>query len=236
MATTVYEKIFAYCERGQDPAFWAEPLNAVTNAAFLIAGVLALYSIGRGAPAERSLYAWTLALLALLIGVGSFLFHTVAERWAGAMDVIPITIFMLLAVYALGRKLMGWPIWGAWGGVAAFLGLSFLLSRAPCPFGFLCASKGYLTALAALGLGGWALSRAPREDQATAGRTLLIAAGVFLASLTLRSLDRPFCETFTVSGYAFGSHFWWHLLNAVVLYLVIRAFSEQQRDRAKQSD
>ena len=29
------QKIFAYCERGQDPGFWAEPLNAVTNEVLL---------------------------------------------------------------------------------------------------------------------------------------------------------------------------------------------------------
>ena len=35
------EKIFIYCERGQDPSFWAEPLNAVTNAAFILAAIAA---------------------------------------------------------------------------------------------------------------------------------------------------------------------------------------------------
>ena len=28
------DKIFAYCERGLNPGFWAEPLNAISNAAF----------------------------------------------------------------------------------------------------------------------------------------------------------------------------------------------------------
>ncbi len=31
-------KIYNYCERGQDRAFWAEPLNAVSNAAFIMRG------------------------------------------------------------------------------------------------------------------------------------------------------------------------------------------------------
>lgn len=35
------EKLFLYCERAQDPSFWAEPLNAVSNAAFLIAAFVA---------------------------------------------------------------------------------------------------------------------------------------------------------------------------------------------------
>ena len=125
MANAVYQKIFNYCERGQDPAFWGEPLNAVSNIGFVLLGLAALWSIAALKPQERSLYAWTLALLAILIGVGSFLFHTLAERWAGAMDVIPIQIFMLLAVYGLGRRSCGWPILAACAGMVGFLAVSY---------------------------------------------------------------------------------------------------------------
>jgi hypothetical protein len=30
-------KVYSYCERGGDPTFWAEPLNAISNGAFIIA-------------------------------------------------------------------------------------------------------------------------------------------------------------------------------------------------------
>ncbi|MEL6979147.1 MAG: ceramidase domain-containing protein [Pseudomonadota bacterium] len=224
---TVYEKIFAYCERGMDPSFWAEPLNAVSNIAFVLTGLAGLWFIGRIAAERRSLYAWTLALLALLIAIGSFLWHTVAERWAGAMDVIPIMIFMLLAVYALGRKVMGWPILAAFAGVGAFLVAGWAIAQIPCE-GAACSSKGYGAAWLTLALSGGVLHRAVRPDQAAAGRMLLYAAAVFTVSLTLRSLDKPTCDWFVWNGSPLGTHYWWHMLNAVTLYLVIRAFWLQE--------
>ena len=70
-----------YCER-LGPGFWAEPLNAVTNASFLIAAFICW----RMAAARGRFHGMTRALILILatIGVGSFLFHTFAERWAGA--------------------------------------------------------------------------------------------------------------------------------------------------------
>jgi hypothetical protein len=46
-------------------------------------------------------------------------------------------------------------------------------------------------------------------------RLLGLAAAVFSASLTLRSLDEPFCDRIPA-----GTHWLWHCLNAVVLFLV----------------
>jgi hypothetical protein len=80
-------RIFAYCERGLDPAFWAEPLNALSNAAFLIAAWWAWRTWRQSLQAGQA----ELGLVALLavIGAGSFLFHTFATRWAALADVIP---------------------------------------------------------------------------------------------------------------------------------------------------
>lgn len=230
----INEKVFIYCERGQDPGFWAEPVNAVTNAAFLVAGIAMLLVIAGRPAAERSLYGWTLALTALLIGVGSFLFHTVAERWAGGLDVGPILIFMLVAVYALARRLLDAPLWLAWGALAAFIALFPLMRLIPCE-GPSCGGLGYAPALIALAVGGLLLLRrgdAGRGD-GPVGRGLLGAAGVFALSLTFRSLDQPLCPWARVGDMAVGLHFGWHLFNAVVLYLVIRAISEGEARRMR---
>ena len=44
-----------YCERGGSPDFWAEPLNAITNAGYLAAalGGLALVRSSRLSAADR---------------------------------------------------------------------------------------------------------------------------------------------------------------------------------------
>ncbi|GAA3304920.1 hypothetical protein GCM10020218_105450 [Dactylosporangium vinaceum] len=66
---------------------------------------------------------------------------------------------------------------------------------------------GYLPAL--LGLAGFAVALRSRD--------LVLAAVVFAVSLTLRTLDGPLCASVPV-----GLRWGWHLLNAVVLYLVAR--------------
>ena len=71
-----WRSIDLYCER-TDASFWSEPLNALTNLAFLVAAIL----IARWARRERGRLSWdaaVLAALAALVGVGSFLFHTFA--------------------------------------------------------------------------------------------------------------------------------------------------------------
>ncbi len=112
------EKVFAYCERGSDPGFWAEPLNAVSNAAFIIAAVLALIDWRRS---RREAMELLLIITVFLIGIGSFLFHTVATKWARFGDVAPIGVFMLgYLVFALRRFVgLNWP--GAAVAIGCFL-------------------------------------------------------------------------------------------------------------------
>jgi len=115
------DKIFSYCERGGDPAFWGEPLNAVSNGAFVIAGLVAAVQLARSVRADRALFEWCLAVLVIVIGVGSFLFHTYATRWAVLADTIPISVFMLAYLgYAL-RRFVGLP----WFAVVIALGLFY---------------------------------------------------------------------------------------------------------------
>lgn len=214
-----------YCERGSDPSFWAEPANAVTNAGFLLAGALVLRLFLDERDAARRPYSALLILLMFAIGIGSFLFHTLATRWSSLADTLPILFFMLTAVYGLGRRLLGAPWWGALLMVGGFMGLMILTNiygnRALG--GVIGGSLGYVPAAAVLAVAGvWLM-----KDEHPAGPGLLIAAGVFLASLTFRTIDSPSanlaCDWLRPGGYALGTHFIWHILNSVTLYLVARA-------------
>ena len=77
-----WSKVYSYCERGFDPAFWAEPFNAVSNGAFILAGLAAAVMLARSPRSDRALFEWILILLVLLIGTGSFMFHTYATIWS----------------------------------------------------------------------------------------------------------------------------------------------------------
>ena len=47
---------------------------------------------------------------------------------------------------------------------------------------------------------------------------MFAATGVFLVSFTARIIDQAICPVFPL-----GTHFLWHVLNATVLFLLIRA-------------
>jgi len=80
-----------YCER-VDSGFWSEPVNAVSNGAFLIAAAAAFWQWRRAG--GRDLPALWLIAVTVVVGVGSFLFHTLANRWSLLADVLPIAVFI----------------------------------------------------------------------------------------------------------------------------------------------
>lgn len=214
-------EIFAYCERGRDAAFWAEPLNALSNAAFLIAAAIALRAWAAEPPERRGAFELALVALVGVIGVGSFLFHTFATRWAAVADVAPIGIFMLAYLgYTLHRFVgLSWP--AALSGLGVFVILLYLAETARCDGGScLNGSLGYVPALAALaGIGGWLMLHGH-----PAGRWIVMGAAVFSVSLTLRTIDRTLCPyTILVASRPLGTHFLWHVLNATLLGLLLLA-------------
>jgi hypothetical protein len=195
-----------YCERlGTGPL--AEPLNAITNGAFLVAAWRLERLARRGGAGDRGVLA--LATLALAIGIGSGLFHTIATGWALAADVIPILLFQLLFLLLYLRRRAGLAPLPAAGLCLAFL-LACLAVRGLPPL--LNGSLVYAPTLAVLALLAWHQRRS-QESWLLVGTT-----GLFSLSLLLRSLDNALCPLWPI-----GTHLFWHLLNAAVLVLSGRA-------------
>ena len=193
--------IDAYCERN-DAGLWAEPLNAVTNLAFLVAAVW-VWHRAEGVRAGRAL-----AVLLGMIGAGSFLFHTFATPWAGLLDVVPILGFVLVYVYLANRDFLMWPTWLAVLGALAFVPYSFALMPVFRWVPVLGVSAAYWP-LPVLIL---AYALVLRARLPNVSRGLAIGAFILVMSLIARSVDDPVCTTFPL-----GAHFLWHLLNAVML-------------------
>lgn len=213
----------AYCER-LDASFWSEPLNAASNAAFVAAAVAAALLLRRQ-PRHDPAAALLVAIVAA-IGLGSFLFHTVATRWAALADVVPIAVFIHVYLFVAARRFLGLGAWAALAVVVVFVAISRLgeLGLRTALAGSnaaLVGSIGYVPAAAALFvMGGLALSRGDvrsRPDLARAGRALLGLGLLFSVSLSVRSADLALCEALPS-----GTHWLWHLLNATVLYGLMR--------------
>ena len=193
-----------YCER-IGPGLWGEPLNAISNLAFLVAALVMVRRLGGwGRGADRGLMA--LIVLMAAIGVGSGLFHTYANSAAQWADVLPILLFQLVFLGLYLRRHLGITLGSAVPLLAGFLALCLVARGWPQ---LLNGSLAYAPAWAALVLLGLHQGR-----RGPGAGLLLWAAGLFLLSLTFRSLDLALCASLP-----HGTHFLWHLLNGVVLVL-----------------
>ncbi len=237
------DKIFAYCERAGDPAFWAEPFNAVSNVAFLLAALAGAIQLARTSDAASRRAEWGLVALVAIIGMGSFLFHTYATRWASVADTAPIGIFMIgYLAYAL-RRFAGAPYLVVLLLIAVFVAALRHAGSIPCDPQLLpvtvaagrpCfnGSLGYVPALGALLLIGLYLVVRGHG----AGWPVLLAGLIFALSLTLRTLDFEVCRSTSILGRARGTHALWHVLNALLLYiLLVAAVRHGRRMRADAS-
>jgi len=193
-------QVDGYCER-VDFTFWAEPINAVTNAAFIIAALLvAPRAVGIGR---------LLTLLLFLIGVGSFLFHTFATRWAGMADTLPILLFILVYLFAVHRDLIGLRWYWALLATSGFFPFAAVVVPLLMQVPFFEVSAPYWTVPILLIVYGAIMGGATRSG-------FWIGAGILALSLTFRSVDETLCDAIP-----FGTHFMWHILNAVMLAWMI---------------
>lgn len=213
-----WDQVSCYCERALDPGFWAEPLNALTNIAFLVAAVMAYADLRAGRAKGGTGAAVFLILLTMAIGAGSFLFHTLATKWAMLADTIPIALFTFVYLMLALRRLV------AVNGIVAFLIAATVTAAGQVMPPWFNGSFAYAPALAAtLAVG---LVLAGREHPA--GRWILSAGGVFAVSLVFRTLDGGSGCLLHPPGapdpaFIIGTHPIWHILNAVMLYLLLRA-------------
>ncbi|MEM0923406.1 MAG: ceramidase domain-containing protein [Pseudomonadota bacterium] len=266
-------RIDGYCER-TGPEFWSEPINAISNIAFIVAAILCLMLALRARRLDGPVI-W-LDLVLFCIGIGSFLFHTFATVWAALMDTGPIMLFILsYFTVAMNRYAgLGWgravlltigflgalvtaatmtrgagpsillpgpdtlyQTIGFWTAFMLAFG-SLLIARAGLlpsfgvAIGFPLAAwiageiiaaftgpgisgwESYFPAmLALLSVGGWLVLRGH-----PAGTSLIVVAAIFSVSLSFRTIDSVICTHFSI-----GTHFLWHILNAVVLGMLLMA-------------
>ncbi|HEU4621782.1 MAG TPA: hypothetical protein VFS42_06125 [Burkholderiaceae bacterium] len=204
------DAIDLYCERTSS-SMWAEPWNALSNLAFFVVAYLVWRQsrrhFGKNIPVDLSV----LIVLIVCIGAGSTVFHFVGQRWAGVLDVLFIALYLHAYCAVFLARISHVPWRWAWLGAPAFWifaqGIDALTGLARVD-AVSRGTLGYAPALIALG----AFACVARSS------LLGLATGVFAVSLGLRALDLPLC-----AHWPWGTHFAWHVLNAVTLGLVTRA-------------
>ena len=200
---TWFNSVDIYCER-LDASFWAEPINAISNLSFIAAGFF-LWRL-------RSSRSKLMAILIILIGLGSFSFHTFANRLTGLLDVLAIALYLVAFAFMIPKQWSRNSILIQLGSVLLLI-LSIVLAQL-----LISHLKPALPWLPpGVYLGAWLaliiFTLVTQYSNPSAARFLWMAVIVFPASLLSRQIDMPLCDSIG------GSHWLWHLFNGLTLYL-----------------
>ena len=200
---TWFNSVDIYCER-LDASFWAEPMNAISNLSFIVAGLF-LWRL-------RSPRSTLMAILIILIGLASFSFHTFANRLTGLLDVLAIALYLLAFAFLIPKQ---WSRSSTLIQLGSVLLLFISIVLAQILIGHFKPALPWLPP--GIYLGAWlalfAYALVTQYADASAARFLWLAVIVFPLSLLSRQLDIPSCDLIR------GSHWLWHLLNGLTLYL-----------------
>jgi len=200
---TWFNSVDIYCER-LEASFWAEPINAISNLSFIVAGFF-LWRL-------RSSHSKLIATLVILIGLGSFSFHTFANRLTGLLDVLAIALYLVAFAFMIPKQWSRNSILIQLGSVLLLI-LSIVLAQL-----LISHLKPALPWLPpGVYLGAWLaliiFTLVTQYSNPSAARFLWMAVIVFPASLLSRQIDMPLCDSIG------GSHWLWHLFNGLTLYL-----------------
>ncbi|TWU54524.1 Ceramidase [Rubripirellula tenax] len=206
MRLVASESLDFYCERCSD-AFWAEPLNAISNVSFLIAAGMAYRLARRESRLSGPVVA--MVVMAGLVGLGSFAFHTFATRATQVLDILPIFSFQLYFLWLYLRRLLNWNRGATAATSVVFLCANFaMLTLPPWLNGSLLYAPTYVL-LAAMTVHHLVTRLAATRWMVS----LLIGLSL---SLCCRTIDMAVCESLPI-----GTHFLWHLINGFVIYASI---------------
>lgn len=212
-------QVDGYCER-MGPEYWAEPINALTNLAFVLAAFV-MWRRSAGVPMARLLCAILFA-----IGLGSYLFHTFAQVWAGVADVLPIAVFVIVYLFAVNRDIIGQsPLIAAVTTGAGLVTSSLMVANIEPLMRLLGSSRSYAPVLLLIVV--YAMVMGIRRNRSVAVN-FAIAASLFAVSLTFRTLDETLCGHVHV-----GTHFLWHVLNGMLLAWMIELYLRARLGKAQ---
>ena len=208
----------AYCER-TTPGLLAEPLNAVTNASYLLAGWAAWYLARRSGRLSAGIQV--LLWLSVSVGIGSGLWHTFATAWALVLDSIPILLFLVWFFWLYMRGVAGMSTPFTVASIVVFLlATVFALRLTHVLHGALIYTPALIFVLV---LGAYHARR--RE---AARFSMLAGAGALGLGLLFRTLDQEICPAFPI-----GTHFLWHSLIGLAAYLAMRCLILSRASRVR---
>lgn len=186
-----------------------EPINTISNLAFVMAGAVAFYILRK----QRGLLKFTLPLLLILIGLGSGWWHASHTHYGYIADTFSILIFASVVGVLFLKK-----IFESWTTVVlafvALLSTALLTEQLP----YLNGSLPYVVLLLGFVIGGVFCAKKFPESRAL----LITTTFTFALAILFRSTDMLVC-----SAIAVGTHFMWHFLVAIFGYQLIMLVAKE---------
>lgn len=212
-----FSSVDIYCER-LDASFWAEPINAFSNLSFILAGFF-LWRL-------RTPRYTLMGILVILIGLGSFSFHTFANRLTGLFDVLVIALYLMTFAFLIPKQ---WSRDSILIQLGSVLLLIVNIVMAQLLMSHLKPDLPWLPP--GMYLGAWLslimYAVVTQYSNMPAARFLWLAVIIFPTSLLSRQLDMALCDSIN------GSHWLWHLLNALTLFLSSYGLCVEQRYKSQ---
>lgn len=198
-----------YCERVGSGLF-AEPLNVLTNIAYLLTAFL-IWRILRKSNVEHRAHFLVMIAAITAVGIGSAIFHVFHTEATILFDAVPIWIFIATALVLLFNKLSGsWRT--ASLSLAVFVAL-LVSATVFIPKDFLNGTiRHTITISTLIGLIIWSYKKLGKVSAGLIP-VFLLYGGAIIA----RVADPAVCASFS-----HGTHFVWHLLNAGASYFILR--------------
>lgn len=204
---SIEQSMSAYCEAGVG-LLGVQPVNTISNIAIFISAYFAYRLIVNRH--IQSLAIKILPIFVFLTGIGSTLWHGYPNVFTGIADGIFLFIFLVIALYFLLDRLVG-------NKIVVLLGtILFIVVQIPFQVGLLPAFNGLIPYFIIFLTGLMLFYGILIRYHGLAGQLIAIL-GVFAAALFFRTLDLPICASIGI-----GTHFLWHLLNALAFYLMVR--------------
>lgn len=203
---------YGVCERASLSPL-AEPLNVASSFAFLITAV-AIYRHYHRHEDLSGKWIWdvhALTFITFIIGMNSIVFHAFPNPLTELADTLTIVLFIVLYFWSVLFRIGRTTIFQAGIAFVAFVGFSHILvSQFPRA---LNDSIGYLSTMIALIMIAVHLHLRARPSSSH----FMMAALVGVVSLFSRAIDHEICPLFP-----FGTHFVWHILNATLIYILLK--------------
>ena len=196
-----------YCERTSSSTL-AEPVNLITNLAFLISAILVHKMLVRK-NIKKSIYNY-FPWLILLISLGSASYHSYRSSATLLFDALPVYIFLGFSLFLLLRKLVKSTVL-----TAGIIGL-FILIQVFLTVNFSSFLNGSIRHIASAILLLILIIWTYKKFGKTAFQLGLIFL-VYIVGIFFRTIDFQICPVFST-----GTHFLWHLFVAWGAYLIVR--------------